>query len=98
MMGRPMLRLDERLAEYWKYVELAKELGKADQIGADVLRPLDGAQPWVNTTLAALRKRRQKAIGHPEREERAALVGRAVFDQEGAGSSYGSQGEIGLPD
>lgn len=94
-MGRPMLRLNEKLAAYWTYVELATQLREAEQADfTGILKTAEAREPWVNKTLEKLRARKPKVIGHPEREEWAAVVGRAVFDQDGVGSSYGR--EIGL--
>jgi CRISPR-associated endonuclease/helicase Cas3 len=96
-MGRPMLRLHDKLAECWGYSELAKRLREAETAEvAGILETAEASEPWVNDTLRKLRARRPKVIGHPEQDAWAALVGRAVFDQNGVGSSYGR--EIGLED
>lgn len=96
-MGRPMLRLHEELAKQWGYVELAKRLREAEPPEfADILNTAEAVEPWVCKTVEKLRAPKRKAIGHPKREEWAALVGRAVFDQNGAGSSYGYGREVGL--
>lgn len=95
MVGRPMLRLHDELAKQWGYVELARRLREAEREDlTGILETAETGEPWVDKTLEKLRARKPKIIGHPEREERAALVGRAVFDQNGVGSSYGR--EIGL--
>jgi CRISPR-associated endonuclease/helicase Cas3 len=96
-MGRPMLRLHDELAKQWGYVELAKRLREAEPPEfAAILNTAEAAEPWVCKTVEKLRAPKRKAIGHPTREEWAALVGRAVFDQNGAGSSYGYGREVGL--
>lgn len=96
-MGHTMLRLHDELANQWGYVELAKRLREADQPEvADILNTVEAAEPWVCETVEKLRAPKWKAIGHPTRDEWAALVGRAVFDQNGAGSSYGYGSEIRL--
>ena len=96
-MGRPMLRLHDELAKQWGYVELAKRLREAEPPEfVAILNTAEAAEPWVCKTVERLRAPKRKAIGHPEREEWAALVGRAVFDQNGAGSSYGYGREVGL--
>jgi CRISPR-associated endonuclease/helicase Cas3 len=94
-MGRPMLRLDEKLAGSWGYGELAGQLrdAEASEIPG-ILETAEAVEPWVKDTLAELRARKPKAIGHPDEEAWAAIVGRAVFDQSGVGSSYVR--EIGL--
>ena len=94
MMGRPMLRLHDGLAKQWGYAELAARLRDTEQDSTAVLETAESGEPWVNATLEKLRARKPKVIGRPQREERAALVGRPVFDQNGVGSSYGR--EIGL--
>ena len=79
-MGRPMLRLDAELAKQWGYAELATRLRGADSSEFDeILQTADAVEPWVGETLEKLRAPKRKAIGHPKREEWAALVGRAVF-------------------
>jgi CRISPR-associated endonuclease/helicase Cas3 len=94
-MGRPMLRLHDKLAAQWNYVELAKRLREAEERDfTAILKTAEAGEPWVSDTLAKLRARKPKVIGHPELEAWAAVVGRAVFDQNGVGSSYGR--EIGL--
>jgi CRISPR-associated endonuclease/helicase Cas3 len=96
-MGRPMLRLNEKLAAYWKYGELARQLREAEPPEfVAILNAAEAAEPWVCKTVEKLRAPKRKAIGHPKRDEWAALVGRAVLDQNGAGSSYGYRKEIGL--
>ena len=96
-MGRPMLRLDEKLAGCWGYGELAKRLREAESAElVGILETAEAGEPWVNDTLGKLRARKPKAVGHPVQDAWAAVVGRAVFDQNGVGSSYGR--EIGLED
>jgi CRISPR-associated endonuclease/helicase Cas3 len=91
-MGRPMLRLHEKLAVQWNYLDLAKRLrGAEERDFLEILRTAEAGEPWVNDTLAKLRARKPKLIGHPEEEVWAAVVGRAVFDQNGVGSSYGRE-------
>jgi CRISPR-associated endonuclease/helicase Cas3 len=94
IVGRPMLRLHHVLAKQWGYAALAEQLRDPEQDFTDILDTAEAEEPWVNKTLEKLRARKPTVVGHPEREERAALVGRAVFDQNGVGSSYGR--EIGL--
>ncbi len=94
-IGRPMLRLHNELAKQWGYETLANRLREAEQEDLEgILKTAESQEPWVNKTLEKLRARRPKVVGHPEREEWAAVVGRPVFDQNGVGSSYGR--EIGL--
>ena len=97
-MGRPMLRLHEKLASQWNYVELAKRLREAElDEFKDVLKETpveEGRAPWVAEVVSALTASR-KGIGHPKQELWAAIVGRAEFDQNGVGSSY-SQEVVGL--
>src|ERR1039457_2776030 len=97
-MGRPMLRLHEKLASQWNYVELAKRLREAElNEFKDVLKETpagEGRAPWVAEVVSALTASR-KGIGHPKQELWAAVVGRAEFDQNGVGSSY-SQEAVGL--
>jgi CRISPR-associated endonuclease/helicase Cas3 len=95
LMGEPILRLHDKLAEQWNYLELAKRLRDAEEMDfTGILKTAEAGEPWVNETIAKLRARKSKGIGHPEQEAWAAVVGRAVFDQNGVGSSYGR--EIGL--
>jgi len=94
-MGRPMLRLHKKLAAHWKYGELANQLREAEPSEfAGILKTAEAGEPWLHDTLAKLRARMPKAIADPDHEVWAAIVGRAVFDQNGVGSSYGR--EIGL--
>jgi CRISPR-associated endonuclease/helicase Cas3 len=94
-MGRPILRLNEKLAAHWAYGELAKQLREAEPAEfTGILKTAEADEPWVSDTLSKLRTRKPKPIAHPEQEAWAAVVGRAVFDQNGVGSSYGR--EIGL--
>lgn len=96
-MERPMLRLHDALAKQWGYLELAKRLREAEPTEfADILNTPEAEEGWVCRTVEKLRAPKRKAIAHPKREEWAALVGRAVFDQNGAGSSYGYGREVGL--
>jgi CRISPR-associated endonuclease/helicase Cas3 len=91
-MGRPILRLHDTLAAQWNYVELATRLREAEERDlTGILKTAEAGEQWVNDTLAKLRARKPKAIGHPEQEAWAAVVGRAVFDQNGVGSSYGRE-------
>jgi CRISPR-associated endonuclease/helicase Cas3 len=98
LLGRPMLRLHEKLATQWNYVRLAKRLreAKLDEL-KDVLKETpveEGQASWVKEVVTALTAKR-KGIGHPKEELWAAIVGRAEFDQNGVGSSY-SQDAVGL--
>jgi CRISPR-associated endonuclease/helicase Cas3 len=89
-MGRPMLRLHDKLAAQWNYVDLAKRLREAEEGDfTAILKTAEAGEPWVSDTLAKLRARKPKLIGDPEQEVWAAVVGRAAFDQNGVGSSYG---------
>ena len=82
-MGRPILRLHERLAAQWNYGELAKRLREAEpEEFREILESAKAGEPWVNGTLVKLRARRPKAIGHPEQEMWAAMVGRAAVRPE----------------
>jgi CRISPR-associated endonuclease/helicase Cas3 len=95
-----MLRLNDKLAAQWKYGELAKQLREAEANQFDTLlreTPAEeGREPWVEKTVLALRKPRRKPIENPKNPKLwAAIVGRAVFDQNGAGSSHG-QKEVDL--
>jgi CRISPR-associated endonuclease/helicase Cas3 len=100
VMGHPMLRLHENLAAQWKYVGLAERLREAEQGDfKDILKetPAEGGRnPWVELVVSTLGSSRLKGIGYPKRDKWAAVVGRAVFDQNSVGSSYGR--EIGLED
>jgi CRISPR-associated endonuclease/helicase Cas3 len=95
VMGHPMLRLHENLAAQWKYVELAERLREAEQVDfKDILKetPAEGGRnPWVELVVSTLGSSRLKGIGYPKRDKWAAVVGRAVFDQNGVGSSYGRE-------
>jgi CRISPR-associated endonuclease/helicase Cas3 len=97
-MGRPILRLDERLATRWKYAGLATRLRGADEGDfRDILKetPAEaGRETWVEEVVSSLGASPRKGIGYPKQEFWAAVVGRATFDQSGVGSSYGR--EIGL--
>jgi CRISPR-associated endonuclease/helicase Cas3 len=100
MMGRPMLRLHESLAAQWKYVELAERLRKAEQVDfKDILKETpteEGRDPWVQKLVSTLSGLRPKGVGYPKQDLWAAVVGLAVFDQNGTGSSFGYGREVPL--
>jgi CRISPR-associated endonuclease/helicase Cas3 len=102
-MGRPILRLHERLANSWKYPELARSLRSCASISEarDILAAFECIEcdAWVvrmaktlSTGLRTLIAKAQTATENTE--ELAAVAGRAVFEQEGVRSGYGD--EVGL--
>lgn len=95
LMGRPMLRLHPKLAEGWKYADLARRLGAAESIAEarSILAssaPDSGSAPWLIAAVKTLQSGRLKFIGD------SAITGRGSFDQDSAGSSFTSEVPLGL--
>lgn len=89
-LGRPMLRLNEKLAIRWNYTELASNLRQAEEVSdaREILRAAAAAghaQPWVARTIESL-ARRLKLVEAPDDETWAAVTGR-VFEGETVWSS-----------
>lgn len=104
-MGRPLLRLHEELAISWKYVELARALRGCTSVpeARSVLQSFRGTEcaQWVDATAKTLSTGLRGVVGTPassmeNSDELAAVVGRAVFEQESTRSGYGD--EVGLED
>jgi CRISPR-associated endonuclease/helicase Cas3 len=96
---RPTLRLAPALAQQWGYEPLAAALRTADEPScAEAIEkaPLGpGAAGWVQDIVTALSKVKPHWIGYPEREEYAAALGRASFEQSDSRASYTGD-EVGL--
>ena len=88
-LGRPMLRLNEKLATQWKYSALASNLRQAEDVSdaRGMLRAAatGPAEPWVAKTIESL-ARRLKLIEAPDDEIWVAASGR-VFEGETVWSS-----------
>jgi CRISPR-associated endonuclease/helicase Cas3 len=100
LMGRPMLRLHPKLAAQWNYEDLAGRLRAAeDKPAAKSTLAKTGEQStaWVRAAAIALSNcpiRILRLIDDPEADSLAAIVGKAVLDQNDTRSSYSA--EVGL--
>jgi CRISPR-associated endonuclease/helicase Cas3 len=96
--GRPLLRLHPELAKTWKYPAFAEALRKVEPEDAEAAlaeAPDAEADPWVEKAVEQIRSSRKwPFIAEPEKDEWAAIVARASFDQSDARSSYTN--EVGL--
>jgi CRISPR-associated endonuclease/helicase Cas3 len=92
-MGRPMLRLQEALAEKWGYRGLAAKIREAESAAdarAVIAEALDqNAEPWVRDVAKEMSKGRPRLAENPvDRDTWAAIIGKAGFDQGSLGASY----------
>jgi CRISPR-associated endonuclease/helicase Cas3 len=97
LMGRPVLRLHSELAKQWGYEELAERLKIAEDKAAArhaLTEAGEAGSGWVRdavTTLGHCPLRALRLIGDPEEDDWAAIVGKAVLDQNDARSSYSTE-------
>ena len=89
-LGRPMLRLNEKLAFHWKYGDLASKLTHAEEL-SDAREMLRAAatsfeEPWVAEAVESLTTRLIKLVEAPDDEMWVAVTGR-VFESETVWSS-----------
>jgi CRISPR-associated endonuclease/helicase Cas3 len=85
--GQAMLRFHPKLAERWKYAELAQRT-RESETAADARRALSGpldpdAADWVKEAVSLLAVRRSKLVENPadEGESWAAVIDKGTFEQ-----------------
>jgi CRISPR-associated endonuclease/helicase Cas3 len=92
--GQAMLRLHPKLAERWKYAEVARRT-RESETAADASRALSGtldldAADWVKEAVSQLSARRSKLVENPadEGESWGAVIDKGTFEQGDTRACY----------